>query len=421
MAEAGTVSLAQSEAHGLQSPCASRRSAEFNSIHVQVGNLTMVVRTGTLFRAAFVGAMLLSGAAVHAQQVVKIGVAAPMTGGNAAYGKDIENGVRLAVDEANAQQINIGGKPVKFVVVSADDQADPRIGVQAAQNLVDGGVSVVVGHFNSGTTLPASQIYSKAGIPMITPSATNPQITLSGLQTVYRVIATDSQNAGNAGVYAAQIAKAKRIAIVDDRTAFGQGEADEFEKAVKASNGTIVGREYTNDKAVDFSAQLTKIKSVNADLVFFGGLDAQGAMFIKRMRQLGMKAQFLAGGGVMDANFIKLAGDSAEGAMVWEYGQPLSALPQGKAFETKFKAKYGVDMLAYAPFAYDAAWVAIKAMQTANSVKPADFNTALKATDSSSITGQIAFNKNGDLKNPTSTLYQVKNGAWVPVTTKAGI
>jgi branched-chain amino acid transport system substrate-binding protein len=365
--------------------------------------------------------MLLSGAAVQAQQVVKVGVAAPMTGGNAAYGKDIDNGVRLAVDEANAQQMTIGGKPVKFVVVSQDDQADPRIGVQAAQNLVDGGVSVVVGHFNSGTTLPASQIYAKAGIPMITPSATNPQITRNGLPTVYRVIATDAQNAGNAGVYAAQIARAKRIAIIDDRTAFGQGEADEFEKAVKASNGNIVGREYTNDKAVDFSAQLTKIKGMNADLVFFGGLDAQGAMLVKRMRQLGMKAQFLAGGGVMDANFIKLAGDAAEGAMVWEYGQPLSTLPQGKTFETKFKAKYGTDMLAYSPFAYDAAWVAIKAMRTANSVKPADFNAALKATESSGITGQIAFNKDGDLKNPTSTLYEVKNGAWVPVTTKAGI
>ena len=381
----------------------------------------MVARPGILFRAAFVGVMLLSGAAVQAQQVVKVGVAAPMTGGNAAYGKDIDNGVRLAVDEANAQQITIGGKPVKFVVVSQDDQADPRIGVQAAQNLVDGGVSVVVGHFNSGTTLPASQIYAKAGIPMITPAATNPQITQSGLQTIYRVIATDAQNAGNAGAYATQISKAKRIAIIDDRTAFGQGEADEFERAVKAANGMIVGREYTNDKAVDFSAQLTKIKSLNPDLVFFGGLDTQSAMIVKRMRQLGMKAQFLAGGGVMDATFIKLAGDAGEGAMVWEYGQPLNSLPQGKAFETKFKAKYGTDMLAYSPFAYDAAWVAIKAMKSANSVNPADFNAALKATHSTGITGQIAFNQDGDLKNPTSTLYEVKNGAWVPVTTKAGI
>lgn len=383
----------------------------------------MAVRSGFFLHVAVVGVVVsLSSVAAFAQQtVVKIGVAVPLTGGAAAYGKDIDNGVRLAVDEANAQQIRIGGKPVTFAVVSQDDQADPRVGVQAAQNLVDGGVAVVIGHFNSGTTLPASQVYAKAGIPMITPSATNPQITEGGLQTVYRVIATDSQNAGNAGAYAAKVANAKRIAIVDDRTAFGQGEADEFEKAVKAANGTVVGREYTNDKAVDFSAQLTKIKGMNADLVFFGGLDAQGAMFVKRMRQLGMKTQFLAGGGVKDATFIKLAGDAAEGAMVWEYGQPLDTLPQGRAFETKFKAKYGTDMLAYAPFAYDAAWVAIHAMQQAGSAQPATFNAALKSTDSSSITGRIAFRPNGDLKSPSSTLYQVKGGAWVAVTTKAGI
>ncbi|MEJ8796374.1 branched-chain amino acid ABC transporter substrate-binding protein [Trinickia caryophylli] len=363
--------------------------------------------------------LLVAGAAGAQENVVKIGVAAPLTGSGAAYGKDIENGVRMAVDEANAGHPTIGGKAVKFVVEAQDDQSDPRIGVQAAQQLVDDNVAAVVGHFNSGTTLPASKIYARAGIPMITPAATNPAITQAGLDTVYRVIATDSQNAGNAGMYAATVAKAKRIAIIDDRTAFGQGEADEFEKAVKAAGGTVVAREFTNDKAVDFSAQLTKIKSANPDLLFFGGLDAQAAMLVKRMRQLGMKAQFLAGGGVMDATFIKLAGDAADGSSVWEYGQPLATLPKGKTFEAKFKQKFGADMLAYAPFAYDAAWVAIESMKKANSVKPAEFNAALKGTNYDGITGKIAFTQKGDLKNPSSTMYQVKNVAWVPVTTKA--
>lgn len=324
----------------------------------------------------------------------------------------------MAIEEANASHPTIGGKPVKFVIDSQDDQSDPRVSVQVAQRLVDDQVSVVIGHFNSGTTLPSSKIYAKAGIPMITPAATNPTITQAGLSTIYRVIATDAQNAGNAGTYAATVTKAKRIAIIDDRTAFGQGEADEFEKAVKASGGTIVDRQFTNDKAVDFSAQLTAIKSTNPDLVFFGGLDTQAAMIVKRMRQLGMKAQFLAGGGVMDANFIKIAGDAANGSSVWEYGQPLSTLPKGKDFEAKFKQKYGADMLAYAPFAYDATWVAIKAMQKANSVKPADFNTAMKGTDYQGVTGRIAFTQTGDLKNPSSTMYQVKNVAWTPITTK---
>ena len=378
----------------------------------------MVFRFSPCTGAVLAAVSLLTGSlAAHADEfVVKIGVASPLTGGAAAYGKDIENGVRMAVDEANAEHPVIGGKAVKFVVDSEDDQGDPRVGVQTAQQLVDHNVAVVIGHFNSGTTLPASKIYAKAGIPMITPAATNPAITQAGLQTVYRVIATDAQNAGNAGAYAA--VKGKRIAIIDDRTAFGQGEADEFEKAVKAGGGTIVGREFTNDKAVDFSAQLTHIKSMNADMVFFGGLDAQAAMLVKRMRQLGMKAQFLAGGGVMDANFIKLAGDAAEGAAVWEYGQPLAALAKGRTFETRFKQKFGIDMLAYAPFAYDAAWIAIKSMAQANSVKPADFNAALKAATYDGITGKIAFDPSGDLKGATSTLYQVKNASWVALTTQ---
>jgi len=364
--------------------------------------------------------LMLAASSAYAQVEVKVGVASPLTGGNAAYGKDIENGVRLAVDEANATNPTIGGQKVKFVIDSQDDQADPRIGVQAAQKLVDDKVAFVVGHFNSGTTIPASPIYAKAGIPMITPSATNPVITQAGLNTIYRIIATDAQNAGNAGVYAVTVTKAKRIAVMDDRTAFGQGEADEFIKAAKAHGAEIVDREFTNDKAVDFSAQLTAIKGHQPDLIFFGGLDAQAAQVVKRMHQLGIKAQFVGGGGVKDADFIKIAGSDAEGAQAWEYGQPLDILPKGKGFEAKFKQKFGKDVLAYAQFAYDAAWLGIHAMEKANSTDPAKFNATLKASDYDGITGHISFNKDGDLKNSSSTLYQVKGGNWVTVTTKTG-
>lgn len=364
---------------------------------------------------------LLGGTACSAEEtIVKVGVAAPMTGGNAVYGKDIEAGVKMAVAEANSRKPVIGGVPIRFEVESQDDQADPRLGVQAAQQLVDDGVAFVVGHFNSGTTLPASQIYAKAGVPMLTPSATNPTITQGGLSTVYRVIATDAQNAGAAGAYAVKVSNAKRIAVLDDRTAFGQGEADEFVKAVTASGGTIVDRQFTNDKAVDFSAQLTHIKSLNADLIFCGVLDAQGAMVVKRMKQLGMKAQFVGGGGVMDADFIKLAGPAADGAMAWEYGHPIDTLALGKAFQTDFKKTYGVDMLSYAPFAYDAATLTIKAMEKANSVKPSVFNASIKSTDFQGVTGEIQFEKNGDLRNASSTLYRVKDDTWVPITSRAG-
>ena len=352
---------------------------------------------------------------------VKIGFAAPMTGANAGYGKDLQNGVRLALEEANAQKIKIGDKVAHFELVSEDDQADPRIGVQAAQKLVDQNVSGIVGHFNSGTTIPASQIYEQAGIPMIDPAATNPTITNRGFANTFMVISTDAQNAGNAGTYAVKTTKAKRIAIIDDRTAFGQGEADEFEKAVKAAGGNIVAREFTSNTAVDFSTQLTKIKSTNADLIFFGGLDTQAAAIAKKMKQLGMTAQLLGGGGVEDPEFIKLAGDAAEGAMAWEYGRPLAQLPGGKDFSAKFKKRFGDDILSYAPFGYDAAWAVIKAMETAKSTDPKVYRAALKSINFEGVTGTISFDATGALKSAASTLYQVKNGVWVPVVTKSGV
>jgi branched-chain amino acid transport system substrate-binding protein len=368
--------------------------------------------------AATLGALPLSAAAENID--VKVGFAAPLTGANAGYGKDLQNGVQLALDEANAKKIQIGGKTANFTIQAEDDQADPRVGVQAAQKLVDGGVAVVVGHFNSGTTIPASQVYQNAGIPVIDPAATNPTITERGFDNVFTVISSDAQNAGNAGTYAVKVTKAKKIAIIDDRTAFGQGEADEFEKAVKAAGGSIVARQYSDNQTVDFSAQLTALKGAGADLIFFGGLDRQAAAVAKRMKQLSVNAQLVGGGGVMDADFLKLAGDTAEGVMAWEYGSPLEKMPQGKAFADKFQKRFGVAILSYAPFGYDAAWAAINAMEKAGSIEPKVYRPVLKAISFPGITGTIAFDDKGALKNASSTMYQVKSGAWVPIVTKSG-
>lgn len=353
------------------------------------------------------------------KQVVRIGVSTPLTGLNAANGKDMENGVRLAIEEANAQRIRLDGQDARFELASADDQSDPRIGVQVAQKLVDDGVAVVVGYYNSGVALPAAPIFARAGIPVIHPAATNPAITQQGLKTVFRIIPTDAQNSGNAGKYAVTVMKAQRIAVMDDRTAFGQGAVDEFRKAVAAAGGEIAIAEYTNDKSVEFSAQLTNIRAANAGLLFFAGLDNQAALITKRMRELGMRTQFVGSGGIADSIFLNIAGPAAEGAMAWEYGRPIDSLPQGKAFMQKFRKRFGSDSLSYAPFAYDAAWVAINAMKQAGSAKPAEFTPALRATQYEGVTGKIAFDANGDLKNPTSTLYQVKGGHWTPVTTIA--
>ena len=358
----------------------------------------------------FVALVLLSAGAAGAQEVqVKVGVACPLTGANAAYGKDLENGVQMALDEANAAHPVIGGRQVKFVIDSQDDQADPRIGVQAAQRLVDDHVAVVIGHFNSGTTIPASAVYAKAGIPMITPAATNPAITQAGYDTVYMVITTDAQNAGNAGVYAATVTKAKRIAIIDDRTAFGQGEADEFAKAAQAHGAAIVDREYTDDKAVDFSSQLTAIKSHKPDLVFFGGLDAQAAQMVKRMRQLGMRAQFLGGGGVKDANFIKIAGKAAEGYVRIVQFDPTDTRDVVKNFISAFKAKFNADPTHLNAHAYD------QIMLIADVVKrggkdPQSIRDTLAATkDFVGVTGSVEFDKhNQNIKKDTIHYMETK-------------
>ncbi|RQS09296.1 branched-chain amino acid ABC transporter substrate-binding protein [Burkholderia sp. Bp9002] len=380
----------------------------------------MRFRHSLLFVSLASALAVIAHQAAAADDAVKVGFAAPLTGVNAGYGKDLQNGVQLALDDAAAQKVQIAGKPARFELVVQDDQADPRVGVQAAQSLVDKNVSVVVGHFNSGTTIPASVVYDKAGIPVIDPAATNPTLTSRGLANMFMVIATDGQNAGNAGKYAVDVTKAKRIAIVDDRTAFGQGEADEFEKAVKAAGGTLVAREFTNNQAVDFRAQITSLKGKNPDLIFFGGLDALAANFVKQMRQLGLNAQFVGGGGVKDNEFIKIAGPAAEGAMAWEYGRPLDELPQGKDFEQRFRKRFGVDVLSYAQFGYDATWAAIKAMQAAGSTDPAVYRPVLKKIDFEGITGRISFANDGSLRSGMSTLYQVKGGNWKTIVTKGG-
>jgi branched-chain amino acid transport system substrate-binding protein len=307
--------------------------------------------------------LCLTPLTAHAQQSVRIGISAPLTGLGAANGKDLENGVRLALEEANAQHISIGGQPVQFELASVDDQGDPRIGVQVAQKLVDDGVVAVVGYYNSGVALPSSPIFARAGIPLIDPAATNPAITRQGLDNIFRIIATDTQNSGNAGNYAVKVTKAKRIAVMDDRTAFGQGAVEEFKKAVQAAGGQVVSEEFTTDKAVEFNAQLTNIKAANADLLYFGGLDGQAGLLVKRMTQLGIRAQFVGSGGIADSVFISSAGTAADRAMAWEYGRPVDSLPEGRAFAAKFKKRFGADTLTYAPFAYDCAWLAVTAMK----------------------------------------------------------
>ncbi|KMJ54758.1 branched-chain amino acid ABC transporter substrate-binding protein [Vogesella sp. EB] len=352
--------------------------------------------------------------------VVKIGQVSPMTGPIAHLGKDNEFGARLAIEDLNAEGVEIGGKKVKFELVSEDDQADPKIGTQVAQRLVDAQVVGVVGHLNSGTTIPASKIYSDAGIPQISPSATNPDYTKQGYKTTFRVIANDVQQGKALGEFAVDNLKAKKVAIIDDRTAYGQGLADEFEKAVKAKGGAISKREFTTNTATDFNAILTSIKSTQPDVIFYGGMDAQAAPLAKQMQRLGIKAKLMGGDGWQTPEFIKLAGEASEGQYSSSCGVPRDKMPGFAAFNDKFKAKFNTDVQIYAPYEYDAVKVLVDSMKRAGSTDPKVYLPEVGKTQMTGVTGEISFDEKGDIKNGAVTVYQVKGGKWEVVSTVGG-
>ena len=345
-------------------------------------------------------------------QVVKIGSASPLTGAQAHIGIDIRNGVQLAIEDANKAGVTIGGKSVKLEMVAEDDEANPTKATTVAQKLADAKVSGVVGHFNSGASIPASKIYADAGIPQISPSSTNPDYTLKGYKTTFRVVAHDGQQGPTLGRFALNNLKAKTIAVIDDSTAYGQGLADNFEATVKAGGATLVAREHTTDKDTDFKAILTKIKGKNPDLIMFGGIDPQAGPMKKQMAELGIKAQFIGGDGMQTPNFIKLAGESAEGAMASIPGLPKDKMPGGTEFLAKYKAKYNAEVELFAPMGYDAVMVFVEAMKRANSSDPAKYLAEVGKTNYNGVIGPIAFDEKGDLKNGPITIYVVKGGKW---------
>jgi branched-chain amino acid transport system substrate-binding protein len=356
----------------------------------------------------------ISSLAMAQDQVVKIGHVGPVSGAIAHLGKDNEWGARLAIEELNAKGVSINGKKVKLELVAEDDAADPKQGTAAAQKLVDAKVSGVVGHLNSGTTIPASKIYSDAGIPQISPSSTNPKYTRQGYKTAFRVVADDVHLGGTLGRYAVNELKGKSIAVIDDRTAYGQGVAEEFEKAVKAAGGNLVGHEFTTDKATDFMPILTTLKGKKPDIIFFGGMDAVGGPMMKQMKSLGIKAKFMGGDGICTNEMIKLAGDAmADGQVVCaEAGGVDGALKKGMdEFGVKFKKRFNDDVKLYSPYVYDAVFVMVDAMQRAKSSEPAKYLPELaKTMGFKGVTGTISFDAKGDIKNGALTLYTFKAG-----------
>ena len=357
------------------------------------------------------GAVLAMSSPAFADTVVKIGFASPMSGPQAHYGKDNENATRMAIDDLNAKPITVAGQKVKFELVSEDDQADPRVGTQVAQRLVDAGVKAVIGHFNSGVSIPASRLYSDAGIPQLSVS-TNPAYTTSGYKTTFRLVGSDSQIGGSLGRYAVMQLKAQRIAVIDDRTAYGQGIADEFVKALAGMGKKPFKREYTNDKATDFTAILTALKAQNPDVIFYGGADAQAAPMARQMKRLGINARLMGGDMLNTPTFIQLAGADAVGHYSAVAGGELGSRPAGKDFESRYKARFKQDVVLLGPQFYDGVMIVADAMKRANSIEPAKFLPLIAKTTYKGVTADFSFDAAGNLKNAPVTISQVEGNDW---------
>ncbi len=357
--------------------------------------------------ASAIAILCALSASQAAAETVRIGHVAPLTGAIAHLGKDNENGARLAIEEINAHGLRIGEKKIELELDAQDDAADPRTATQVAQKLVDDKVVAVIGHLNSGTSIPASKIYNDAGIVQISPSSTNPAYTKQGFKTTYRLVATDAQQ-GPALANYAKSAGIKSVAIVDDATAYGQGLADEFEKKAKALGLNVLSRETTNDKAIDFRAILTKIKGQMPDAIMYGGMDATGGPFAKQAERLGVRAKILAGDGVCTDKLADLAGNAVTQVVCSQAGAALEKMPSGKLFQSKYQRRFKQPVQIYAPFTYDAFYIIVDAMKRAQSTDPAKILLALPATHYSGVVGDITFDSKGDIRHGVISLYHYR-------------
>ena len=360
-------------------------------------------------------ALILAGSACAEEQVVKIGHTGPLSGANAFAGKDNENGVRLAVEELNAKKISVGGKTLKFELLSEDDQCDPKAGVNVAQKFVDSGVKYVMGPYCSGVAIPASRVYNEAGLMMST-VGTNPKVTQGGYKNLYRIIASDSQVGASMATYAAKVLKVKSVGVIDDRTAFGQGLAEEFTKVAKSAGLKVAGQEFTTDKATDFSTILTSMKAKNADVIFFGGYAPQGAPMARQMKQLGLNAKLLGGDTLCSVEMGKLGGDAVgDNVLCAQGGAILDKVANGPAFKEKYKKRYNQDPDVYAASFYDQLLFIAEAMQKAGSTDVNKVGAEMYKLTHKGVAGTYSYDDKGNMKQSPVTVYTFKGGLPVPL------
>ncbi len=357
-------------------------------------------------------------------KTITIGVGAPLTAGAVALGQGMKRGATLAVSEANESEA-AKAAGVSFKTVDGDDQGDPKTGVTVANTFAsDPNLVGVMGHLNSGVSIPASKVYSDKKIVQVSPASTNPALTQQGLKNVFRVCATDAIQGPAAADYATKLLMFKSAYVIDDSTPYGEGLAAEFAKQFEANGGKILGTAKTSDKDTDFNALVTKMKGTNPEVVYYGGIYNAGALLSKQSKEAGLNVPLMGGDGLYDGEYINLAGPASEGDFATSVGLPIDLLPKGQEFTTAYKAMFPNDEIAaYDAYAYDATNVIIEAIVKVAAEKGAAAVTtpegrdaviaAVAATNTEGVTGAIAFDANGDTTNQVISLYTVADGKWI--------
>jgi branched-chain amino acid transport system substrate-binding protein len=350
------------------------------------------------------GAFAFAGTA---QAQLKMGMTGPVTGPNAAFGAQLKNGTDQAVEDINAAGGILGQK---ITLSYGDDVSDPKQGVSIANKFAGDGVKFVVGPFNSGVTMPASEAYQESGILVITPSATNPKITERGLWNVFRTCGRDDQQGAVAAAWIVKNMKGKKIAIVHDKTTYGQGLADETKKAMNKAGVKEVVYEGINVGEKDFSALVSKIKASGADLVYWGGLHTEGGLIVRQMRDQGVKAPLMGGDGITSDEFATVGGPGVEGTLMTFPPDPRKR-PEAKAVVEKFRAKK-FEPEAYTLYSYAAVEVIKQAAEQAKSLDPKKVAEVLHSGKKfKTVIGELGFDKKGDITRPDYVMYVWKKDA----------
>lgn len=359
--------------------------------------------------------LTLAGNAFAQEQVIKIGQTGPLSGPNAFAGKDNENGTRLAVEELNAKKIKVAGKTLKFELVSEDDQCDPKSGVSVAQKMVDSGIKYVMGPYCSGVAIPTSRVYDDGSV-LVSTVGTNPKVTDGGYKNIFRIVAGDNQIGTGMATYAAKVLKAKTVAVIDDRTAFGQGLAAEFMKEAKNRGLTVVAQEYTTDKSTDFSAILTSIKAKKPEVIFYGGYAPQAAPMVRQMKQLAVTAKMLGGDTLCSPEMGKIGGEAINDVVFCaQGGAMLDKSTDGPAFKAKYKKRFNQDADVYAASFYDQAIFVAQSMSKAGSIEPEKVSMEMRKGSYKGVAANYAYDDKGNMKQAPITVFTFKNTQLAPL------